>query len=194
MQWDAVLSLRVLNKFHFHVFERIIDQFTSFLKGQIENLRSNNSRNALALFEEIFSQNAEQCPEGRKVSDTWSVFIDVVFASVFAKAAADKKFISLVAQKGVLAVAEVSPISQTSAVLIRNSSSKTIVLAELGVRSLEILVKAAMPQLLLEPHNEEHCLQIVHCLAEVMAQKQMKKVKYAKPALQHIQKVVGGED
>jgi hypothetical protein len=25
MQWDAVLNLRILNKFHFYVLERIID-------------------------------------------------------------------------------------------------------------------------------------------------------------------------
>lgn len=80
-------------------------------------------------------------------------------------------------------MAEVSPVPQTSSVLIKNSNSKNMQLAELGVRSLEILIKAATPWLLLEPHHEEHCLTIVHCLTEVMAQKQMKKVKYAKPAM-----------
>ena len=54
-----------------------------FIKGQVDNLRSNNCRNALALFYEIFSQNAEKCPEGRKINDTWSVFIDVNMASIF---------------------------------------------------------------------------------------------------------------
>lgn len=133
MQWDAVLSLRILNKFHFQVLERIIDQFTTFLKGQIENLRSNNCRNALALFAEIFQHNAEKCPEGRKDNDTWAVFIEANFAAVFAKSAADKGFLKKIAKDGVLAVAEVSPIPQTSSVLIKNSSAKSIALAELGV-------------------------------------------------------------
>lgn len=97
MQWDAVLSLRILNKFHFSVLESILDQFTTFIKGQIENLRSNNSRNGLALFLEIFSNNAEKCPEGRKDSDTWACFLDINFGPVFAKTAADKKFLSLTA-------------------------------------------------------------------------------------------------
>ena len=85
----------------------------------MENLRSNNSRNALCLFYEIFSQNADKCPEGRKVNDTWAVFLDINMAAVFAKTNADKKFLSLTAQKGVLAAAEVSPIPQTSATLMK---------------------------------------------------------------------------
>ncbi len=67
------------------------------------------------------------------------------FAPVFAKVNADKKFISMVAQKGVLAASEVSPIQQTSSVLIKNSSSKSLVLAEFAVRSLEAMVKTASP-------------------------------------------------
>ena len=55
MQWDAVQNLRILNKFYFTALESIIDQFATFLKGQVENLRSNNCRNALCLFHEIFS-------------------------------------------------------------------------------------------------------------------------------------------
>ena len=55
MQWDAVQNLRILNKFYFTALESIIDRFAVFLKGQVENLRSNNSRNALCLFLEIFS-------------------------------------------------------------------------------------------------------------------------------------------
>ena len=36
------------------------------------------------------------------------------------------------------------------------------------------------------------CLQIIHVLCEVLDKKQMKLVKYAKPAMQHIQTLVGG--
>ena len=92
-QWDAVQNLRVLNKFYYEAFERVIDQFSPFLKGQVENLRSNNSRNALALFRDIFSQNQDKTPEGRKVNDTWAVFLDANFTAVFAKVNADKKFL-----------------------------------------------------------------------------------------------------
>ena len=33
MQWDAVMNLRILNKFYFHMFERVIDQLSGFVKG-----------------------------------------------------------------------------------------------------------------------------------------------------------------
>ena len=75
-----------------------------------------------------------------------------------------------------------------------NASSKSMPLAEFAVRSLEVLVKSSNPALFHEPHHEEQCLQIVHCLCQVLDQKQMKKVKYAKPTMQHIQTFVGGAD
>ena len=96
-QWDAVLNLRILNKFYYQAFESLIDQLSNFIKGQIENLRSNNSRNALALFHEVFSQNSDKSPEGLKTSDTWAVFLEANYATVFARVNADKKFISMVA-------------------------------------------------------------------------------------------------
>ena len=71
--------------------------------------------------------------------------MDTNFATVFAKVNADKKFISMLAQKGVLAASEVSPLPQVSSVLIKNSSSKSLVLAEWACRSLEALVKTANP-------------------------------------------------
>ena len=128
---------------------------SNFIKGQIENLRSNNSRNALALFHEVFSQNSDKSPDGLKTSDTWAVFLEANYATVFARVNADKKFISMVAQKGVLAAAEVSPIPPTINVLIKNSSSKSLVLAEFAVRSLEALVKTASPAFFHEQQHEE---------------------------------------
>ena len=150
-----MLNLRILNKFYYEAFEGLIDQLSAFIKGQIENLRSNNSRNALALFHEVFSQNSDKSPDGLKTNDTWAVFLDINYSSVFSKVNADKKFISMVAQKGVLAAAEVSPIQQTSSVLIKNSSSKSLVLAEFAVRSLEALVKTASPAFYHEQQFEE---------------------------------------
>ena len=170
-QWDAVQNLRILNKFYFEAFQGVIDQFSGFLKAQIENLRSNNSRNALALFRDVFSQNHDKTPEGRKVTDTWAVFLDAQFATVFAKVNADKKFLQTEAQRGVLAAAETCPIPQTISVLVKNSSHKVITLSEFACRALEMLVKRAPPELFHEGHYEEQCLQIVHSLCEVLEQR-----------------------
>ena len=56
MQWDAVLNLRILNKYYFEAMREKLLLFTDFIKGQIENLRSNNSRNSLQLFKELYAQ------------------------------------------------------------------------------------------------------------------------------------------
>jgi len=79
------------------------------------------------------------------VSDQWAHFIDVNLNAAFRQMNADKKFLSLTAQKGVFAASEVSPIPQTSNVLVKQCSSKIMVLAEFACRSLEILIKAAPP-------------------------------------------------
>jgi len=92
-------------------------------------------------------------------------------AAVLSKTNADKKFLSLTAQKGILAASEVSPIPQVSAVLIKQSGSKSIPNAEFACRSLDILVKTAPPELYHEQHYEDQCLQIVHCLCEILEQK-----------------------
>ena len=81
------------------------------------------------------------------MTDTWAVFIDANFATVFARVNADKKFLQLEAQRGVLACAEHSPIPQTISVLLKNASAKSLVLAEFACRALEALVKAAPPAL-----------------------------------------------
>lgn len=70
---------------------------------------------------------------------------------VFSKCAADKKFLQMVAQRGVLAVAEVSPIPPVTTVLAKYSASKNVNLAELAVRSLETMVKTMPPYMLVEP-------------------------------------------
>ena len=48
-----------MNKFHFQVLEKTIDQYANFIKEQVVNLRSNNSRNAMTLFLELFKENCE---------------------------------------------------------------------------------------------------------------------------------------
>ncbi len=93
-----------------------------------------------------------------------------------------------------MAACEVSPIAIVSDVLISNVTSKTLALAELACKCLEIFAKAAPTAMYHEQQHEDQCLSIIHCLCEVLDQKQMKKVKFAKPALQHIQTSVGGAD
>lgn len=68
MQWDAVLNLRIVNKFHYSALEPKVAELGDFIRGQVENLRSNNSRNSLQLFEELFARNrdAHAESEGRK--------------------------------------------------------------------------------------------------------------------------------
>ena len=92
------------------------------------------------------------------MTDTWAVFIEANFATVFARVNADKKFLQLEAQRGVLACAEFSPLPQTINVLVKNAAAKSLVLAEFACRALEVLVKGAPPALFHEPQHEDSCM------------------------------------
>ena len=46
------------------------------MKQQILNLRSNNSRNSMALFMEMFKENSEHCLDGQKINDNWTAVIE----------------------------------------------------------------------------------------------------------------------
>ena len=89
-QYDAILNLRILNKFHFHVIQQTIDQYGEFIKQQALNLRSNNARNSLELFRELFKENSEKCPNGLKVDDNWVTLIETALPTILNKSVADK--------------------------------------------------------------------------------------------------------
>lgn len=63
--YDAIVNLRVLNKFHFSdLCKELIDNDQgkwagSFIGTQVSNLRSHNSRNSMELFYELFAYNNE---------------------------------------------------------------------------------------------------------------------------------------
>ena len=40
------------------------------------NLRSNNSRNSLELFKELFSKNGDKSQNGLKIDDNWVTLIE----------------------------------------------------------------------------------------------------------------------
>ena len=89
------------------------------------------------------------------MNDTWAVFIETNLPAAFKLTNADKKFLSLTAQKGVLAASEVSPLPQTSNFLISLTSTKSMVQAEFACRSLEVLVKTANPAIFHEQPHED---------------------------------------
>ena len=138
MQWDATVNLRVMNKFHYEAFAPQVCALGDFIKGQAENLRSNNSRNSLQLFEELFAQNKEahSDSEGRKTGDLWTKFVENVLPTILVKCYADKQFLAKIAQRGVLACAEACPIAETTNILSKSCPSKNLKLAEFSVQAI----------------------------------------------------------
>lgn len=138
MQWDATVNLRVMNKFHYTAFAPQVCALGEFIRGQAENLRSNNSRNALQLFEELFAQNKEahSNTDGRKEGEDWTKFVANVLPTILVKCYADKQFIAKIAQRGVLACAETCPVIETTHILSKSCPSKNLKLAEFSVQAI----------------------------------------------------------
>ena len=74
-----------MNKFHSDFLSTRIGEIAQFVKEQVENLRSNNSKNALLLTKELCSQAKDK---------EFSSFVAVVLSSVLLKTVYDKNFIA----------------------------------------------------------------------------------------------------
>jgi hypothetical protein len=88
--------LRILNKFHQEeVFASCLELFSTFVANQVENLRSNNSKNALTLVFEVFSVRSEV----KKINDSYLHFAKMVLPGVLNRTLADKNFIASLAKR-----------------------------------------------------------------------------------------------
>lgn len=74
-----------------------MNEFEPFIRVQIDNLRSNNSRNALTLVYELFQDNR------KKMSENYQEFTQYCMPAVLVKTQADKSFIASVAKKAIMA-------------------------------------------------------------------------------------------
>jgi hypothetical protein len=132
MQYDVLDNLRVLNKHN--PSELQLAHFTRFISDQVDNLRSNNSRNALTLVYEIFSRPGVK-------QQMMALFVNDILPIVLNKTASEKSFISSVAKRAVSSAAEAIPKHVTCNVLLSGVDSKNISLAEFSIHSIWVLVQ-----------------------------------------------------
>ena len=57
LQFQAIDVLRQINKYQQAIFLKYLDQYLSFLKDSVENLRSGISKNSLMLLNEFFNHS-----------------------------------------------------------------------------------------------------------------------------------------
>lgn len=142
---------------------------------QVENLRSNNSKNALTLVYEIFSVR----PEVKKVSESFINFSRVVLPAVLNRTLADKNFIASLAKKGITTAAEQCPTYPVCNILLEGTRSKALALAEFSLQSLSILVRCSDKSFFNDPSSD--CLILTMC--DIIEGKKSRMVKNATPVL-----------
>ena len=97
--FNATNNLRVLNKYHSGVLMENLEFFSNFVKSQVENLRSNLSKNSLMLCTEFF-KNKESLQE-EKYQSALINFLNIVLPAVFMRCVYDKVFIAKEAKNAV---------------------------------------------------------------------------------------------
>ena len=98
-QFNAIDSLRIMNKFYSYDLIENLELFIQFAKDSVENLRSNISKNALMFCTELFN-NQETISE-IKYREQTTKFIKVIMPSLLFKTVYDKVFISKEAKSAV---------------------------------------------------------------------------------------------
>ncbi len=183
-QYDAVNQLRVLNKFHKEFLSTRLSQDTIgiFIKAQVDNLRSNLSKNALLLVQEVFSD-----VRGNEIAG----FIRLVVPTVLIKTDFEKNFIAQEAKKIMTCVSNDCPYSESIDVLVEGCQTKNGILAESAIGYLAVLVK------LMEPGYYLECGESVRGLLKQMNMeidgKRMKMKKTAERICKDIKNKVGQE-
>ena len=177
-QYDAIDNLRILNKYHTDLASTLQDEFAGFICTQIDNLRSNNSRNALNFVLELFKNN------NANVSDA---FAKSCLPLVFVKTQYDKKFISEVAKDSIRALVLTSASPAICELILEGTRSKNVNTAEFAVEQLVNLVKNANPAFYEDPVANS----LISAMCAIIEGKKPRMVKNAVPVLQEVKSHIG---
>ena len=151
----------------------------------MENLRSNNSKNALTLVFEVFSVNTEV----KKVSEPYLNFAKIVLPGVLSRTLADKNFIASLAKRSLTQAAETCPTWTVSQILSEGSASKSLALAEFSLQTISVLVRNADSSFF----KDQAADSLILAMCDVIEGKKSRMVKSATPVLLEFKTQIGLE-
>lgn len=109
--------------------------FSEFVKGQVDNLRSNLSKNALLFLKEFSSH------QRMSSYDTIGPFVKVVFPQALIKTVYEKNFIVAEAKRTIELAVQNLIMPEIIDVLVEGCQAKNIILAEYSMGYLQEVVK-----------------------------------------------------
>lgn len=133
-QYEAINTLRSLNRYNTDVLVAYLDQFSKFVRSQVDNLRSNLSKNSL-LFLKEFSANKQV--DHAKISG----FIAHVYPVALIKTIYEKNFIVVEAKQTFANAVQNLLFPELIDTLVEGCRAKIITLAEHSIGYLTTLVK-----------------------------------------------------
>lgn len=175
-----------MNKYHQQsVFLPALAVFRTFIANQVENLRSNNSKNALTLVFEIFSVGSEF----KKVSEEYVDFAKLVIPGVLIRTLADKNFIASLAKRSITIMVETCPTWSVCQMFLESTASKSLVLAEFSLQTIGVLVRNADTNFFTNPTSDI----LILTMCDVIEGKKTRMVKSATPVLLEFKSQLGQE-
>eukprot|EP00347_Sterkiella_histriomuscorum_P000732 403374718 len=194
-QYEAVNMMRSLNKFNRDLLVSVIEKLAKFVRSQIDNLRSNLSKNSL-LFLKEFSSCKSASPSQSQQADfsndeTLRSFIAQVYPVALLKTIYEKNFIVVEAKASVTNAVQNMHYPEIIEVLIEGCRSKNLVLAEYSVGYLTTLVKNMDSEFFISGQHAVSAL--VQQLYVEYDGKRMKMKKQAESIFQELKSKLGIE-
>ncbi len=135
IHFDAIESLRVLNKYYPNDIRKYFADLSVFLQKSMESLRSNLSKNTLMLIREIF--------ESYKHTQSLDEFLKEIVPIILEKSVSEKSFLKNEARAALKALEKTGCNNNVIQVLCNKSFDKNGVISELSFQALTEVVQQA---------------------------------------------------
>jgi len=139
VHFDAIESLRVLNKYYSNETRIHLSKLIPFLQRSLESLRSNLSKNTLMLIKEVFQYY--------RYSHTSDNFLDEILPIILEKAVSEKGFLKNEAKAALKALEKTGCNNNVVQVLCNKSFDKNGIISEVSFQSLTEIIQEAKENL-----------------------------------------------
>ncbi len=181
--FDAIESLRILNKYNSHETRLHLSFLVDFLQKSLESLRSHLSKNSIMLIKEVF-----QCYRDNKDSEK---FLDQILPTILEKAVSEKGFLKSEARAALKALEKTGCNNNVINVLCRKSFDKNAIISELSFQSLAEIIQEAKENLT-DKINHEHLRLLFSTIARSIDGKRAVNKRVAKTLCEELKNLFSG--
>jgi len=180
IHFDAVETLRILNKYYPNEIRRFFADLVTFLQKSLESLRSNLSKNTLMLIREIF--------QAYKHTQALDSFLTEIVPIILEKSVSEKSFLKNEARAALKALEITGCNNNVIRVLCDKSFDKNGVISELSFQSLTDIIQQAKENLT-ESISDDILEVLFHTVAQSLDGKRAVNKRVAKGLCEQLKRL-----